>query len=273
VLITALRLVVVAIVFAGTSIWAQDDRLPPEVRAVQQYLLEREYPELFGSQAYRTKVENALVTDLDQDGTPEVVLLVTPHYRQSAPIVIFRVSKDFTVTRVKEGLAPGPLAPLSGVYLDSHALGKGADFSFEASDRPLDRTKLLNTILRQRGGVVEYRAFFHIDSRTGDLAYIDMRHVTVPPGHTNCAGFEFSHVNAIAAGALETEPARVYLAAQVGSEVWLYHISEFLPNGLLQKEVRMERLPADFARFAPGVHPLLRYETPSGEMRPLRFGS
>lgn len=251
---------------------AQQERLPREIQAVRKHILERDYPELFASKIYRTKIENVLIADLDRDGNPEVVVLFVRHYRQSAPIVIYRLSEDLSVTRVKEGLAPGPLVPLSGAYLDSHEPSQAADFSLDTKDGLPDRDKAVKALIASKfGGLVEYRTFFHADSRTGELAYVDMRHADIPSDKNNCEEFEFSRVDAIAAGALEEKRTKTYLAARVGAELWLYHIAEFLPNGLVRKELRIEKVPADFLRFAPGANDILLYETRSGDIRPLKF--
>src|SRR2546427_246981 len=116
---------------------AQEEQSPRDLAALQKHIVEKDYPELFGSTAYRTKIEKILNVDLDRDGNRELVVLFAPHYRQSAPIVIYRLSKTLEVTRVKEGLAPGPLVPLSGAYLDSHSLGQGVDFTLNAKDVPI----------------------------------------------------------------------------------------------------------------------------------------
>src|SRR5439155_20457671 len=84
------------------------------------------------------------------------------------------------------GLAPGPLVPLSGAYLDSHSLGQGVDFTLNAKDGPIDREKTLKGLFQSKfGGIVEYRSFVHADGRTGEPAYVDMRHVDVPRGKMN----------------------------------------------------------------------------------------
>ncbi len=91
--------------------------------------MEKEYPEEFGDTTYRTKIENVVVADLDGDGQPEVTVRFIPHYHRSPTVVIYRVAPDMTVTRVTEGLAPGPLVPVTGDFLDSHTLGEGADIT------------------------------------------------------------------------------------------------------------------------------------------------
>ena len=101
------------------------------------YLLEEDggnFPELFGEAYYRVKVKAAQVVDLDGDGITEVIVGLTPHYRQSPTIIIFQLI-DGQVHRVKEGLAPGPLQHVSGNYIDSHTVeASGVDISTPTSD-------------------------------------------------------------------------------------------------------------------------------------------
>lgn len=267
----AISLVALALAVGMVIASAQESRLPREVEAVRKHILEKDYPERFGSTSYRTKIENVLVTDLDRDGSPEVVVLFVPHYRQSAPIVIYRVAKDLQVTRVAEGLAPGPLVALSGAYLDSHTAGQAADFTVESKDKPIDHDQMRQAVFKSGfGGIVEYKTFFHADGRSGQRAYVDMTHVALPRGRDNCNDFEFSRVDEIATGALSSEPNQVHLAARVGSELWLYHVEAFLPNGLMRKTFTVEKTPEDFVRFVAGRGHILMYQTRSGELRPVR---
>src|SRR5262249_46911000 len=101
----------------------------PRVEALKKYLLEKDYPEAFGDTRYHARVENILDVDINNDGKKELVVQYNPHYRQSAVVIIYRVSPELELTRVTEGLAPGPLQKLSGDYLDSHGLGQSADFT------------------------------------------------------------------------------------------------------------------------------------------------
>jgi len=263
----------ISVLLLAASAFGQQVQLPKEVEAVQRYILEKDYPELFGDKPYRTKIENAIVADLDDDGRPEVVVHFTPHYRQSAPIVIYRVEKGLQVTRVKEGLAPGPLVPLTGAYLDSHTLGMGVDFiyAFKTAEEEAARKKVVEIGLQRFGGYVQYKSFSHADARSGNRAYIDMTHATVAGGKDSCADFEFSRVAQISAGRLGPELSRTYLAALVGEEIWLYRIDEFLPNGLLKKTLKIEKAPGDFLEFAPLSGPYIRYRARNGEMKALRL--
>jgi len=257
---------------AATVAFGQQDQLPKEVEAVRRFALEKDYPELFGDKPYRTKIENAIMADLDGDGRPEVIVHFTPHYRQSAPIVIYRVDKDLQVTRVKEGLAPGPLVPVTGTYLDSHTIGMGVDFTVDFKPgEEAARKKAAEAGAQKFGGFVDYKTFFHADSRSGNGAYIDMTHVDVPKGQPNCEAFEFSRVAQIIAGRLSPESNRTYLAALVGREIWLYRIEEFLPNGLLKKTIQIEKAPVDFLEFAPLSGSQITYRARSGQVKALTF--
>jgi hypothetical protein len=265
-------LATVVLASVGGSGSGQDQSWPPELHAVQKHIFEKDYPERFLASVYQARIVQLLLTDLDRDGQAEVVALMRPHYRQSAPIVLYRLGKNFEVTRVREGLAPGPLVPVGGAYLDSHTLGEAADLTI-AGPGPPDRGNVLAAMLQSGfGGVVEYRSFFHADRRAGAGAYIDMRHADVPGGAQTCARFEFARVEAIAAGAAEPDPTNVYLVAHLGPELWLYQVSAFLADGLLRKTVRVERTPADFVRLATAGPRFLSYQTRSGDVRPLPVG-
>lgn len=226
---------------AMTAIPAVARELPPEVRTVQQYIMaegQSDYPELFGDRAYRTRIEDVLVTDLDGDGEKDVVLQFQPHYRQSPTIVIYRVSVGGKVTRMTEGLAPGPLVPISGDYLDSHALGMAVDFEIGGKQQDAEaREGLVRTSLDRKASIVAYRTFFHMDMREGYGTYIDMSHFEEVPGGKNCEGFEFSAVDRLTAGRLKGGGKHNYLVAQVGEVLYVYRIEGHTPDGRLKKKM------------------------------------
>jgi hypothetical protein len=101
----------------------------PRVEALKKYILEKDYPEAFGDTHYHVRIENILDVDIDNDRKKELVVQYYPHYRQSASVIIYKVSPTLEVTRATEGLAPGPIQKLSGDYLDSHELGQAFDFT------------------------------------------------------------------------------------------------------------------------------------------------
>src|SRR3989440_10946391 len=82
---------------------------------------------------------------------------------------------------------------------------------------------------------------------------------------------EILHVDSIAVGALQADPTKVYLVARVGPGLWLYHISEFPPSGLLRKEAHVQKLSLDFPQFSPGPNPIPPYVTRSRAVQPPRF--
>jgi hypothetical protein len=58
------RSIILVIALLSVSVivcYAQENQLPKEVEAVRRYILEKDYPELFGGTNYRTKIENAII--------------------------------------------------------------------------------------------------------------------------------------------------------------------------------------------------------------------
>lgn len=247
--VPASLLVAVTTLACSTGSWAEEQSKPPlptEVQAVVDYLMNEEYPELFADQPYHIRPTGYAVGDLDGDGVSEVAMSFYPHYRQSPTISIFHVSKERNVTRVTEGLAPGPLVPISGDYLDSHTLGTAADFQMDkaAAADPVRRRALVGSFLKRQGNIVEYRNFFHYDGRSGKGTYIDMTNIEDPPQEGTCASFEFSRVDKIEIVYQEGEPGG-YLAALVGNSAYLYKINRFHPDGLMDKSLRVIPLGAE----------------------------
>jgi hypothetical protein len=246
-----LLLAVIAAGFSAASPLPAED-LPPELEAVKKYIMEEEYPELFGDQPYRTKMENALIVDLDGDGQDEVVALFHPHYRQSPFIVIYLISKKNKATRVREGLAPGDLVPVSGDYLDSHTLKikdevQSIDFDIgEQQGDPQMRAKMRDSALDKEVSLVEYRTFFHMDGRKGKGTYVDMTHVSNLPREKTCDSFEFARVKSISAGHVLKDKKRNYLAASVQKKLWIYRIDGISEKGILDKKLWIVPQPAGF---------------------------
>ncbi len=253
-------LVVLLGTIVGTSTGQEAN---PRLETLKKYILEKDYPEVFGDADYKTRVEAVLDVDVDNDGSKEFVVLYFPHYRQSPPIVIYKVNANLEVKRVTEGLAPGPLQPLSGDYLDSHNLGAAVDIDAQGTEKntPLE---LFRTFTGSgMNGFVAYDQFFHVDGRKGSPSYIDMRGVKVPLGRHDCAGFEFSRVKGIAAGGLKEDPTKNYLAAWVGDEIWVYLIRGVSQDGMLDKQHWVIKAPKGFEGFEPGQG--LTYKTEAGK--------
>jgi hypothetical protein len=269
------------VVVAATAAWAEE--LPPEIEALKSYILEEDYPELFqGSECisknctqeppYRVQLEGALVADLDGDGTTELVAQFNPHFRQSPTIVIYRMDKRGKVSRVREGLAPGRLVPVSGDYLDSHVAGWGVDFSIEDNqDDPEARRKVVGIALEEFGNMVEYLTFFHADGREGKGTFIDMTYIEEGdlPESRSCEGFEFSRVLGIAAGRLKGGGKGTYLAASVSDGIYVYRIEGFTSEGFLKKKHWVVPRPEGFKALLADDEGFIEYEDTEGKTRKL----
>ena len=251
------------VVFLGTMLGSSaGQETNPRLEALKSYILHKDYPEVFGDADYKTRIEDVLDVDIDNDGSKEIVVLYFPHYRQSPPIVIYKVSAKLEVKKVTEGLAPGPLQPLSGDYLDSHNLGMAIDLDAHGTEKkaPVDLFRVFTG--KGMNGFVAYDQFFHIDGRKGSPSYIDMRGVKVPMGKRDCSEFEFSRVKVIAAGGLQEDPTRNYLAAWVGDEIWVYLVRSISQEGMLEKQLWVIKAPKGFEGFEPGQG--LTYKTETG---------
>lgn len=215
------------------SVYAADTS--PKIEAVKQYLLQGDYPELFGDKPYRMRINEVIEADVDNDGEDEVVLHVTPHYLQSATIVLFKVSKELKVTRVIEGLAPGPLVRLTGELIDSHTLGVGVDLTLgKDQDNPAKRREFSRLTLEEMGGVVEYKNFIHMDGRKGKGSYVDMTNLAKPPAQDTCEAFEFSMPDAVSVIS-KKDGSGNYLVAAVGKSIYAYKIHKIREDGFLEK--------------------------------------
>jgi hypothetical protein len=255
----------------GAAASGQTRTPPPELDAVKKYILAEDYPEDFGPKRYQTKIEGSLIADLNGDGQSEVILQIMPDYRQSPTIVVYRIGAGMKVTRVIEGLAPGPLQPISGDYIDSHTIseGEGVDFSLETKPgEPATTRDFALSSLKHFGGVVQYRDFYHADARKGAGTFIDMTHQPSRPKDQTCEKFEFSKLKQIAAGAASGLGDAPLLAAWAqDGKVYLYRIKSFPASGVLDKQMWTVDVTDDFHGFIPGSAGPLSYVASSGGVK------
>lgn len=243
------------------SVLASEQPHADVIASFTNHLMTADYPELFGEKPYRTRVQNIVVADVDNDGADDLIVHYQPHFRQSATIQFYLVDKDKTISHVIEGLAPGPLLPVSGDYLDSHELSDAVDFSLPGAMKAAVRDRnLLAKTLTAFPGLVAYDSFFHGDLRSGRY-FIDMTAADIPKGADNCGEFEFSTVAQIAVGKL-AKSEKNYLAAWVGKQIHLYRIGKMDSSGFLEKTVHIIPTPENFSGFLPNSG--LRYLGPDG---------
>lgn len=262
-------LLTVSMLFSGAA-HADLAKSSHELGLIQHFMLSKDYPEKFKGNSYHVELRDAVVAPVLNDGSHDVVILVTPTYRQSATVLIYEIAKDDSVSRVTEGLAPGPLVAVSGDYIDSHTLGDAVDVAApDEKQHPGATAKIISAGIANFGGFVAYRSFFHGDGRMGAPWFIDMSGVDSPLEGDNCSKFEFSKVDEIAAGTLDGAGDKTYLAARMGHQLYLYLIGGLRDGKFLNKTVWVSDLPGDFKRFAPGDPSTIHYLTQEGQSKPL----
>ncbi len=277
---TASSIDATAVAPAGTAATASAaTTAAAKVNAIRRLLLNEDYPERFADRTQRVRIDSVVLADVDGDGVEEAVVVFSPHYRQSPTVALFRLKPEgerYQASRVLEGLAPGPLRPLSGRFHDSHALGLAEDLRLPL--RPDGGQALAADLLaaaQQAGwrGLVQYRGFVHADLRAGSGSYIDMTHAQRPGDDPHCAHFEFALVNELAVGAARQGDPVLYIAARVHDEITLYRITRIDERGLLTKQAWPMKVPADFdslvvlSEVRQGMP--LQYRSSSGSLRAL----
>lgn len=236
----ALAVLLLSPVLLFTASAADKSKYPPRFQAAMDYLLDKDYPELFANKPYRMRPTGFDIGDLDGDGVDEIVVSFNPHYLQSPTVMIFKVDNKMKVTRIKEGLAPGPLVPVTGDYLDSHVLGEGVDFTVDKksmADQKM-RQSLILAAVKTMGNIVAYKNFMHSDTRKGKGMYIDMQHITNLPKDKTCESFQFSEVKQIKIGRKKGEK-NGYILAVVGDKAYIYQIKRFRSDGLIDKSLKI----------------------------------
>ena len=71
----------------------------PQTDVFRKFITGKDYPEVFGTTRYEIRVENILDVDIDNDGQKELIVQFYPRYRQSATVIIYKVSPDMEFTR------------------------------------------------------------------------------------------------------------------------------------------------------------------------------
>lgn len=249
------------------------DNRPPQVKAVLDYLLKAEYPEVYKKQPYRVRMEGYALGDVDGDGNTEVFLLLDPHYQQTPSILIYRVGTDGTVRKLIEGFAPGPLIQPNGDRIDAHSMGLAFDATVGKDNAPIKFRKLaLDTMKAETGcTMVVYPIFFHVDMPDHSRCFIDMSDRQEVKSADKCEGIQFSKPSDIEVGRLKGVPGNPQLAVLVGRECYLYRITKITAEGFLEKQMTRIPCPDGATRIvqAPDGTLAFRFENPKTPDKPV----
>lgn len=226
---------------------AQSSKFPKEINLVFDYLLKKDYPEVFGDKSYQFRPVDFEIIDIDGDGTTEVFLQSFPHYTQSPTITIFKIGKNDSVSRLIEGFAPGRLEPISREddYITPHSTGSAIDATIPTQD-PAKMEVFGKASLKQKGSIILYRNFFHTDFRTGSI-YIDLRYLEDKTGDT-CADFQFGKPIDICAGKISGSSSSFFIA-RCKDELFCYEIKGFDGLSFVNDVVTIVPAPGDMDKM------------------------
>lgn len=234
------------IIFTTLIASGQDYNFPKEINLVFDYLLKKDYPELFGDQPFQFRPIAWQIIDIDDDGKTEVFLQTFPHYRQSPTITIFQIDKSDSVTRIIEGFVPGHLVKLSKAddYFDPHSTGTAIDMQLD-SNEPEKFRKLAESSLSFGMSVILYKNFIHSDKREGKGIFVDLMYLDDYARENSCAKFQFEKPDQIIAGKVKNQEKK-FLIAKVGNELFCYKINGFVDSKFVDKEIKIIEIPKDF---------------------------
>lgn len=179
-------------------------------------------------------VTSATLADLDGDGRAEAIVSIRPTLRQTPTVLIFRRATAGSWERVREGLAPGRLRPVSGMLVDPHVHRVGMDMT--AGDGSAESNqRVLNAGASRGMSVVAYKGFLHADMRVGTSVLVDLSAWPLPEGTENtCEAFEFSQAEAVAAGSLAAGGDATYLVALSEDDLTFYRVRSITAEGRLE---------------------------------------
>ncbi len=222
---------------------------PKEIDLVFDYMINKDFPELFNNQPYQFRPVRWTIIDIDDDGVTEVFLQTFPHYRQSPTITIYQIDQQDSVSRIVEAFAPGHLIKVSpeGDYFDAHATGTAVDMQIETHGS--DKLKMVaKSSLKFGLSPILFKNFIHTDKRDGDPYYLDLTYLDDYAEANSCANFQFSFPDNIIAGKIAGQ-ANKYFIAQVNDELFCYEIQGFDEHGWIKKQITVMNLPKGFKEF------------------------
>jgi hypothetical protein len=258
--------VIVALVLAlQTPASTLDSTIISAVRAVAEH----EPVEAFGKRVGPgfVPVREIVLLDADGDGAPEAFVWIVPRFRQTPTLLVYGYDQQHGVRRLLEGLVPGSPQPISGHLVDDHTLGFGIDLGFN-SVKPLSIEFLATDGIKNHMSVVRYRTFAHVDGRSSFVTIVDLSNWKLPPDTKTCEQFEFSSVEALAAGTLAGSGQR-YLVALTNGDITVYRFRGVRPNGLFDKESWLRPRPSDVVGLAVSPDGAVEVRTRDGQLAPL----
>lgn len=241
-------LIGILIVFS-TTIAAQEREIPNEVNKVFDFMLKRDFPEVFLGKQFQIRPIDWQVIDIDNDGKTEVFLQTFPHYRQSPTIMIYQIDKNDSINRITEGLAPGHLVKISieDDYFDPHSTATAIDMQLGSNDIEKKR-KFAEGSIKSGMSVVLYKNFIHTDKRDDNIIFLDMMHLDDYASNNTCEDFQFSHPDEIIAGKIKNQKDLFFLA-KVDHEIFCYKIKGFDRSIFINKDIYILKTPSDFDTF------------------------
>jgi hypothetical protein len=231
---------VIVLLWSALAVGVQDTSIINAVRAAAELAP----VETFGDEKGSFRVREIQLLDVDGDGAPEAFVWIDPSVQQTPTILVYTYDTVHGPRRMREGLVPGLLTPVSGRLVDDHTMGVGIDIGVGSDGKPVDVDKLLDIAVRNGFSLVRYATFIHSDVRTGFVSYVDLHDLTLPAPVTNtCEAFEFSPIEAMAAGTLSGKGGVRYLVALTAHDVTFYQFRGIRPNGMLDKQVWIRPRP------------------------------
>lgn len=226
----------------------QTQEFPREINLVFDYLLKKDFPEVFNDKSYKFRPISWQIVDIDNDGNVEVFLQTFPHYSQTPSITIFKINKSDSVTRIIEGFAPGHLIPLSAEddYISPHSTGTAIDAQIDKNE-PEKLLKFANASLKFGMSCVLYKNFIHTD-RKESKTYLDLTYLDDYSTENSCANFQFSKPNEIVAGKVKGASNK-YFIARIENDLFCYEIKGFENDVYVNKTVTIIKAPSGLIKL------------------------
>lgn len=197
------------------------------------------------SHAGSPTVTDVVLADIDADGRLDAVVSIRPTLRQTPTLLIYRRADSGAWERVREGLAPGRLRPVSGRFVDTHVHRVGLDMT-AGDGSPEANQRVLNAGASSEMSLVAYRGFLHADMRVGATLLVDLSTWPLPSGTENtCEDFEFSLPAGVVVGSLGDAGEVPHLVALTEEDITVYRVEHISPEGRLALKSWLLPRPAD----------------------------